>query len=145
MKLLLTCLMICIALCAGLFSCREQGPNSVVAFLQGAERQSEDLDQRLEIEKALNDMLTLKPDELRSRRYANYQMQAGAWTIIQLLHRYFASRGPVYIDEDRFYQDVTDPAARAVIQENLRKVREAIALDRRASPPAAEDNEEERE
>jgi hypothetical protein len=88
------CLAIAIALSTGFFACRDKGPNTVVAYLQGAERQSEDMDQRREIEKALNDMLTVSPDELRKRRYANYQMQPGAWTIIDVFHKYFLPSKP---------------------------------------------------
>ena len=131
-------LAISIVVFGSLFACRDKGPNTVVAYLQGAERQSEDLDQRREIEKALNDILTLSPDELRARRYANYQMEPGAWTIIQLLHRYFVPRQLVGLDESRFYHDIADPAARAVVQERLREVREAMAQDERASAPATE-------
>jgi hypothetical protein len=100
---LLLSLAISIVVSFGLFSCRDKGPNTVIAYLQGAERQSEDLDQRREIEKALNDMLTLSPDELRKRRYANYQMEPGAWTIIQLLHGYFVPQELKGLDEARFY------------------------------------------
>jgi len=132
-------LFIGVALCVGVFACRDSGPNTVVAYLQGAERQSEDLDQRREIEKALNDMLTLSPDELRTRRYANYQMEPGAWDIIHLLHRYFVPEKLKGLDEARFYRDIAKPEARAVIQEHLREVREAIAADEEEDALADED------
>ena len=125
---LLTCLAMSLILCAGLLSCRHAGPNTVVVYLQGADQQWETQEQGREIERALNDMLTLSPDELRNRRYANYQMQPGAWTTIELLHRYFVSRGLVYVDETRFYQDVTDPAAQAVIRQHLQDVKKSIPL-----------------
>ena len=119
---LLLCLAVSIALCTGLFSCRDKGPNIVVAYLQGAERQSEDLDQRSEVEKALNDVLTLSSDELRARRYANYQMEPAAWTIIQLLHGYFVPQKLKGLDETRFYRDVTDPTAQAGLADILERV-----------------------
>ena len=127
-KLFLAYLAICVVFCACLFACHRSRPNTVVTFLEGAEQQWETQEQGREIEKALNDMLTLKPDELRNRRYANYQMEPGAWSIIELLHRYFVSRGLVYLDESRFYQDVTDPAAKAVIRQHLQDVKESIPL-----------------
>jgi hypothetical protein len=95
----LACIAISVALCTGLLACQHSRPNTVVTFLEGADQQWETQGQGREIEKALNDMLMLSPDELRKQRYANYQMQPGAWTIIELLHRYFVSRGLVYIDE----------------------------------------------
>ncbi len=52
----------------------------------------------------------------------------GEWTIIELLHRYFVSRGLVYIDESRFYSDITDPAAQAVIRKHLQSVKESIPV-----------------
>lgn len=130
MKLFLTYLAISVALCAGPFACRHTAPNTVVTYLQGADQQWENMDQQREVEKAINNMLTLTPDELRNRRYANYQMQPGAWTITELLDRYFVSRGLVYIDENRFYHDVTDRAARAVIRDHLRRMQESPALER---------------
>jgi hypothetical protein len=124
----LTYLAMSIVLCAGMLSCRHAGPNTVVVYLQGADQQWETQEQGREIEKALTDMLMLSPDELRNRRYANYQMQPGAWTTIELLHRYFVSRGLVYVDETRFYRDVTDPAAQAVIRQHLQDVKKSIPL-----------------
>jgi hypothetical protein len=138
----LVCLAIAIAILASLFACRDKGPNTVVAYLQGADQQFENANQGREIEKALDDMLTLGPDGLRNQRYANYQMQPGTWTIIDVLHKYFLPPKPAGLDESRFYRDVTDPAAQAVIREHLREVREAIALDERASAPAAEEKKE---
>ena len=119
---------ICAALCVGLFACQHARPKTVVVFLQGADQQWETQEQGREIDKALTDMLTLSPDELRGRRYANYQMQPGAWTVIELLHRYFVSRGQAYIDEKNFYHDVTDPAAQAVIRLQLQEVKRSIPL-----------------
>jgi hypothetical protein len=139
---LLLCLAIAIALSTGFFACRDKGPNTVVAYLQGADQQFENANQGREIEKALNDMLTVSPDELRKRRYANYQMQPGAWTIIDVLHKYFLPSKPVGLNQRQFYQDVADPAAQAVIRAHLREVREAIAMDERASAPATEEKKE---
>ena len=143
MNRLLLCLAISIALCTALFACRDKGPNTVVAYLQGAEQQWEDMDQQREVEKALNDMLKLTPDELRKRRYANYQLEPGAWTILQLLHRYFVSRGLVYIDESRFYRDIADPAAQAVIRDHLQHMRESPALERGDALQNGDDEEAE--
>ena len=109
---LLTYLAMSVILCAGLLSCRHAGPNTVVVYLEGADQQWETQEQGREIEKALNDMLTLSPDELRNRRYANYQMQPGAWTIIDILHKYFLPRGSADVDESRFTQTLQTPQPR---------------------------------
>jgi hypothetical protein len=135
------CLAISIVVCGSLFACRDKGPNAVVAYLQGADQQFENAGQGREIEKALNDMLTLSPDELRTRRYANYQMEPDAWTIIDILHKYFLPSKPTGLDQNRFFRDVTKPEARAVIQERLLEVKKAISLDEGVSD--TEENEEE--
>jgi hypothetical protein len=140
---LLLCLAIAIALSTGFFACRDKGPNTVVAYLQGADQQFENANQRREIEKALNDMLTLSPDDLRKRRYANYQMQPGAWTIIDVLHKYFLPSKPVGLNHRRFYRDIADPAAQAVIRDHLQRVRMRIELDRRDDAENTDDGEAE--
>ena len=61
--------------------------------------------------------------------YANYQMQPGAWTVVELLHRYFVFKGQAYIDESTFYKDVTEPAAQVVIRQHLRDIKESIPLN----------------
>ena len=123
------------------FGC-DGGPNTVVAYLQGADQQFENASQGREIEKALNDMLSLGPDELRKRRYADYQMEPGTWTITDILRKYFLPQKPTGLDEDRFYKDVAKPEAKAVIREHLRAVKEAIALDEKESESDAEEEED---
>ncbi|MFN0101518.1 MAG: hypothetical protein ACKV2U_05440 [Bryobacteraceae bacterium] len=100
--------------------------NSVVAFLNNAERQSETDHQRKEIQRALSDMLDKSPAELRQMRYQDYAGQANAWSITQLLRHYFVPDPPVALDERRFFEDVPAPAARAAIQRKLDEVARAI-------------------
>jgi hypothetical protein len=99
--------------------------NSVAAFLQNAERQSETDEQRKEIQRALRDMLDKSPAELRQTRYPDYTGQANAWSIKQLLQHYFVTNPPAALDEQRFFQDVRAPAARAAIQHQLDEVSRA--------------------
>jgi len=100
--------------------------NSVVAFLKSAERQSETDDQRKEIQRALRDMLDKSAAELRRTRYADYAGQADAWSITQLLEHYFVPNPPAVLDDQRFFQDVRAPAARAAIQRQLDEVTRAL-------------------
>ena len=140
------CLLACVTLFCVIvaqFACREAGENTVVANLKGADQQWETVESAREIERALNDMLTLSPDELRRRRYANYQMDPGAWTIIELLHRYFVPLKPLYVDKDRFYRDVTAVEARAVIRAQLEEVRRSIVV--REAPDQSNTDAEEKE
>lgn len=103
-----------------------QDQNSVAAFLANAERQSETDEQRREIQRALRDMVNKSPTELRQMRYADYQGRPGAWSVTQLLQRYYAPDPPMTLDENRFYQDVAAPAARAVILRQLDAVTQAL-------------------
>ena len=100
--------------------------NSVSAFLKNAERQSETDDQRKEIQSALRDMLDKSPAELRQMHYPDYAGQANAWSITQLLQHYFVPNPQAALDEQRFFQDVRAPAARAAIQHQLDEVTRAL-------------------
>lgn len=104
--------------------------NEVVRYLKGAERQVETDDQELEIRRALEDLATLSPADLRKKRYADYSMQPGRWTLAMLLHKYFVPAELQTIDEDRLYQDAQQPEARAVVKSHIR----AIDEKRQATP-----------
>lgn len=100
--------------------------NSVAAFMKNADRQSETDGQRREIRRALRDMLDMPPAELKRARYADYAGQPNSWSITQLLRHYFVANPPVALDEQRFYQDVGAPAARAAIEHQLQEVERAL-------------------
>jgi len=87
--------------------------NSVAAFLNHAERQAETDEQRREIQRALRDMLEKSPAELRRMRYADYTGEADKWSISQMLQHYFVPNPPAALDEQRLFQEVRAPAARA--------------------------------
>jgi hypothetical protein len=98
--------------------------NEVVSYLQGAERQAESPTQENEIVKALQDLRSLPPAQLKQRRYADYAMVPSQWTLGQLLQKYFVPTQPRAIDEDRLYRDAQDPKARAVIDEHIKAIHE---------------------
>ncbi len=98
--------------------------NEVVLYLQGAERQSESAAQEQEILKALEDLRTLPPEKLRERRYADYALTPGQWTLGQLLQKYFVPSMPRVVDEETLYRDAQDPKARATIEEHIKAIRE---------------------
>jgi hypothetical protein len=93
--------------------------NSVAAFLMHAERQSETDDQRREIQHALRDMLDKSTAELRRTRYSDYSGQVGAWTVTELLMRYFVPNPPAALDDEHFFQDFRAAEAREAIQHQL--------------------------
>ena len=98
--------------------------NSVVAFLDGAERQSESADQEREIERALRDLRSLPPAELAQRRYADYTLTPSRWTLAELVAKYFVPRTRMAIEPARFYRDAGDPRAILVIDAHLVALRE---------------------
>lgn len=122
-------LLVALALAAG---CAALGPapataqsrNSVVAYLDGAERQAESADQEREIVRALEDLRSLSPAVLAERRYADYTMAPARWTLAELVTKYFVPRSRMTIDAARFYADASDPRAIAVIDAQLAAVRE---------------------
>jgi hypothetical protein len=98
--------------------------NAVVLYLQNAERQAESPAQEQEIVKALEDLRTLPPDRLKEQRYADYASTPRQWTLTQLLQKYFVPDAPRAIDEAAFYRDAQAAAARALIEEHLKAIRE---------------------
>jgi hypothetical protein len=99
-------------------------PNEVVLYLQGAERQAETDAQEAEILRALEDLQTLTPAELRVRRYADYALQPQQWSLGHLLQKYFVPPRVRSLDEDALYRDAQDPTARAVIEEQIQAIHE---------------------
>ncbi len=105
-------------LCAASHATAE--PNIVAQYLAHADRQYETEDQRMEMVRALEDMLTKAPDKLRALRYADYQGNKDAWSLPTLLQRYFVPVKPVpRLDSDAFFRDVAKPVARQSIREQL--------------------------
>jgi hypothetical protein len=99
-------------------------PNEVVLYLGGAERQAENDQQEREILRALEDLQTLDPPTLKTKRYANYQSVPDQWTLATLLHKHFVPREPHHIDEEALYRDAQSPEGRQVIQRQIRAIRE---------------------
>jgi hypothetical protein len=98
--------------------------NEVVVYLHSAERQAESPAQEQEILKALEDLRTLPPAQLKERRYADYSGKPGQWTLAQLLQKYFVPVTLRTIDEDALYRDAQDANARATIDEHVRAIHE---------------------
>jgi hypothetical protein len=109
-----------ISLCLlSILACACKQDNVVVDFLKGAERQVETEEQRREIRRALEDLLTLPAADARARRYADYQGKPGTWSATQLLQRYYVPAKPMALDEERFYRDAGTPEARAALERCL--------------------------
>ena len=119
--------------CVGLLVTRCGTPshvNTVARYLTGAELQAEDDGQRREIARALDDMIQRSTPELRTRRYADYQGRASAWSVTDVLQHYFVPREPMTLESQRFYEDVGQAEARAAIQQQLDRVRSRLRDER---------------
>jgi len=100
----------------------KQAGNSIVLYMNGAELQIETMDQRQELQKALTDILTLSPEVLRQRRYADYQLTPNKWTIVEILQRYYVPPKRVFLNSDSFFKDVISKEAHQNIQKHLNKL-----------------------
>jgi len=105
---------------------RHPQPNTVVQFLDGADRQAESGEQQREIQQALEDMLNKTPAELKQQRYADYQGHKNSWDVITLLHKYFVANKLRTLDPDRFYEDVSKPEAKIVVRKQLETLRQDL-------------------
>lgn len=94
--------------------------NHVYEFLKGAELQCED-EQRPEVKQVLNDLLTLSGDGLKKKRYKNYKGQK-EWTAAYFIERHFVPNSNKSLNQKKFYDELSDPRVKQVIQEYLEKM-----------------------
>ncbi len=95
--------------------------NVIVAFFDEAELQIETDDQRQVLMQALNDMLKLYPDELRKKRYANYQLEPEKWTLAEVLSHYYYARTPIEF-ADLLIEETTSDKSKDAIKKALVKL-----------------------
>ena len=100
--------------------------NIVVLHFTNAELQVETKSQLREIKKALNDLITLPVPELRTQRYADYQMRPGQWSIGQLIDAYFLSTSSQETSSFEFYDDSKKEEAQKVLKQILHDVEDSI-------------------
>lgn len=93
--------------------------NSLVAYLENAELQIETSDQRQELKKALRDILSFSSEQLKNKRYANYRMETGAWTLYEILSAYFLPNKPMSLNNVSFYRDVGTDKAKSIVRKKL--------------------------
>jgi hypothetical protein len=92
-------------------------PNAVTSFFKDAELQAETDEQRQEIKIVLLDMLNLNTNELKAKKYPDYQGHINQWDVIKFANSYFVPSSPMVLSPDTFFEDLLKPEARAVIQE----------------------------
>lgn len=93
--------------------------NCVADFLNGAEMQLETREQRLELQKALQEMLTVKPELLLKKRYKDYTMQPNRWNALNVLERYFVPNKRNHLEPNCFLSSISSASAHKAIERQL--------------------------
>lgn len=97
--------------------------NVVAEFFSHADLQYETARQKAEIIPALGDMLNKSAEELRLQRYTDYQRVKDAWSLTDLIERYFVPSRPVPDGTElSFYRDVSKPEAQDAIRRQLASI-----------------------
>jgi hypothetical protein len=119
-----TCKSLCemvllVFLCA--LGCQEQ-KNPVLDYFEGVEIQCENDSQRENIKIALNDILILAEEDLRSKRYADYSGKENQWDLPTLILRHFVPDRKGKSLGDNFYKDVKSEEVQKIIRSFLEKL-----------------------
>ena len=93
--------------------------NTVAVFFQQAELQAESDEQRKEVRMVLSGLLELPVEQLKEKKYPDYQGHADQWDILKFLHAYFVPAKPQQLSAEQFYRDLPRPEARKAIQDQL--------------------------
>ncbi len=96
--------------------------NTVVHFFQQAELQAETDSQRMEIRTVLTGLLELPVEQLKERKYPDYQGHPDQWDILKFLNSYFVPVTPQQLSAEQFYKDLRQPEARKEIRDQLDKL-----------------------
>jgi hypothetical protein len=105
-------------------------PNPIAEYLDGVEVQAEE-GQQGNICQALSDLAFLDRDELRRRRYSDYQGRPGVWDLPRLLHAHFVPDSGKFLPQgEEFWTHVDDANVRRL----TRRVHDALECARDAGP-----------
>jgi len=94
----------------------KEGGALIVTFLGAAQLQIETDNQRAELNRVLQDLATLSPKELASKRYADYKGTPNRWTALQILRAYYYSPSPPPPSDDALYAELSNSAVRSTIR-----------------------------
>ena len=88
-------------------------PNPIAEYLEGVEVQAEEAQQE-NICRAIGDLAALAAEDLRRRRYADYQGVPGVWDLPRLLHAYLVpnSSAKVLPPDGEFWRHAHDAVVR---------------------------------
>ena len=89
-----------------LASCSE---NSALTYLENAEVQYSEESEKQNIVNALDDVLTLSPQQLAAKRYPDYSGNEQQWDLRTLFERYFVPEEQGRTLGDDFYEELKAP------------------------------------
>jgi len=104
--------------------------NLVVCYFSDAYFQSGDVEEsRREVIQALKDALVLPLEELRAKRYADYQMTPNQWTFGKLLNSYYSvgvrmNGNLVHAENEGFLEALKQPEAIPALKKAITKLEE---------------------
>ena len=99
--------------------------NPVAEYFENAELQYEGEVQKENILTALEDILRLPEDELRTRRYKDYTGKDDAWDLPTLIYRHFVPDEQKNLG-DNFYEDVKTKEMQEKIERMIAQLRESV-------------------
>jgi hypothetical protein len=101
--------------------CRKDS-NPVFGYLNNAEVQCENGEQRATLKTAMNDILTLSGRELEMKRYRDYRGRENRWDLPTLLVRHFLPDDTSKTLGENFYTDVKSPEVTKLAGELSRRL-----------------------
>ena len=113
-------LYLCIFL--GFIGCNEN-ENQVVDYFKNAELQCEGRMQEENIVNALNDILSLSKEELKSKRYKDYIVKENQWDLPTLIYRHFIPDREGKFLGEKFYDDIKAKEVQEIIEKILQQIK----------------------
>jgi len=102
-------------------SCKE-ADNPVFLYMKDAELQYEGKIQKENIKIALKDILTLKPEQLKKKRYKDYKGKENQWDLPTLIGKHFVPRKKGLTVGKNFYEDVKSKKVQDLVKKILDKL-----------------------
>ena len=101
--------------------CGHKGGNPVLNYLQNSELKFSNKTQRDNIMEAARDILLISVDDLKKRRYKDYDGNEGQWDLQTLLTKHFVPKKQGLAWGDDFYNDVKQDSVQSIFSSILAK------------------------
>jgi hypothetical protein len=115
-------LLIFLCLLITLIGCKKE-KNSVLNYLENAELQYEGKLQEENIITALNDILKLSKEQLKTKKYKDYTGKENQWNLSTLIYRHFVPNKKNITLGDNFYCDIKSKEVQLEIGNILERIK----------------------